>query len=59
MEWIERVGNLRSAARTQVLALTGRSLIGPQSGCAGVAPEHIRWHTAQVFRGEARAAEGV
>ncbi|MGY4952262.1 phosphorothioated DNA-binding restriction endonuclease [Streptomyces nigrescens] len=46
-----------TAARTQVLALTGQTLIGPQRGSARVAPEHIRWHTAQVFRGEARLAE--
>jgi putative restriction endonuclease len=45
-----------AAARGQVLDLAGRGLLGPQPGTAPVAPEHIGWHTAQVFRGEARAA---
>lgn len=45
------------AARQHVLELTGRALIGPQNGSARVAPAHITWHTAQVFRGEPRIAE--
>ncbi|WSB33776.1 hypothetical protein OIE62_26805 [Streptomyces scopuliridis] len=40
-----------------MLDLVGRGLIGPQNGSARVASEHIQWHTAQVFRGEARVAE--
>ncbi|MFJ7999844.1 phosphorothioated DNA-binding restriction endonuclease [Streptomyces sp. NPDC096310] len=43
-----------AAARSHVLDLSGRPLVGPQSGSAGVASEHVDWHTAQVFRGEAR-----
>lgn len=46
-----------TAVRRQVLDLTGQDLIGPQSGSARVAPEHIRWHTDQVFRGEPRIPE--
>ncbi|KAF4409174.1 MULTISPECIES: phosphorothioated DNA-binding restriction endonuclease [Streptomyces] len=46
-----------TAARRQVLDLTGRELTGPQAGSAEVAPEHIGWHTGQVFRGEARTPE--
>ena len=42
------------AARAQVLDLVDRSLIGPQSGSAPVAPENVAWHTEQVFRGKAR-----
>ncbi|MFE1765775.1 phosphorothioated DNA-binding restriction endonuclease [Streptomyces angustmyceticus] len=45
------------AARRQVLDLTGRELAGPQHGSARVAPAHITWHTAQVFRGAPRMAE--
>ncbi|MFF4285242.1 phosphorothioated DNA-binding restriction endonuclease [Streptomyces sp. NPDC001633] len=41
-------------AKGQVLDLTGRTLIGPQSGSARVASEHIAWHTDQVFRGRPR-----
>ncbi|MEU0281240.1 phosphorothioated DNA-binding restriction endonuclease [Streptomyces sp. NPDC088147] len=48
-----------AAARTHVLDLTGRGLIGPQNGSPRVASEYIQWHTAQVFRGEARVAEPV
>ncbi|MFE2034371.1 phosphorothioated DNA-binding restriction endonuclease [Streptomyces scopuliridis] len=48
-----------TAARTHVLDLVGRGLIGPQNGSARVASEHIRWHTSQVFRGEARVAEPI
>ncbi|MFB7271760.1 phosphorothioated DNA-binding restriction endonuclease [Streptomyces sp. NPDC056244] len=47
------------AARSQVLDLTGRPLLGPQNGSTRVAPEHVRWHTEQVFRGEARVPERV
>ncbi|MEE1931165.1 HNH endonuclease [Streptomyces sp. TRM 70351] len=43
-------------ARTQVIALAGRELAGPQPGAEPVAAEHIAWHTAQVFRGEPRLA---
>ncbi|WP_329147013.1 HNH endonuclease [Streptomyces sp. NBC_01456] len=54
----EFVGQSRTA-REQVLGLTGRALIGPQQGSARVAPAHITWHTAQVFRGEPRVPECV
>ncbi|MFB6440075.1 phosphorothioated DNA-binding restriction endonuclease [Streptomyces sp. NPDC056411] len=46
-----------TAARAQVLDLSGRDLIGPQTGSDGIAAAHIAWHTAQVFRGEPRAVE--
>ncbi|MFD7506840.1 phosphorothioated DNA-binding restriction endonuclease [Streptomyces sp. NPDC059850] len=42
------------AARTQVLDLVDRSLIGPQGGSEPVAAENVDWHTEQVFRGKAR-----
>ncbi|MEU0844218.1 phosphorothioated DNA-binding restriction endonuclease [Streptomyces sp. NPDC005962] len=45
-----------AAARTQVLDLVDRSLIGPQGGSAPVAAENVDWHTEQVFRGKARVA---
>ncbi|MFJ2557900.1 MULTISPECIES: phosphorothioated DNA-binding restriction endonuclease [unclassified Streptomyces] len=48
-----------AAARSHVLDLSGRALLGPQSGSAGVDPERVDWHTAQVFRGEARTPESV
>nr|WTB32658.1 HNH endonuclease [Streptomyces sp. NBC_00830] len=43
------------SARTQVIALAGQPVLGPQPGSAPVAAEHIGWHTSQVFRGEPRA----
>ncbi|MEU9124045.1 phosphorothioated DNA-binding restriction endonuclease [Streptomyces sp. NPDC048506] len=46
-----------TAARNQVLDLSGQSLVGPQNGSARIAPERIQWHTAQVFRGEPRIGE--
>ncbi|MFI1013802.1 phosphorothioated DNA-binding restriction endonuclease [Streptomyces sp. NPDC020965] len=46
-------------ARSQVLGLTGRALLGPQGGSDRIAPEYVRWHTTQVFRGEARLVEAV
>ncbi|MEV7865546.1 phosphorothioated DNA-binding restriction endonuclease [Streptomyces sp. NPDC088124] len=52
----EFVGRGR-AARSHVLDLSGRALLGPQHGSAGVDPEHVTWHTEQVFRGEARTPE--
>ncbi|MEO3976090.1 phosphorothioated DNA-binding restriction endonuclease [Streptomyces sp. CAU 1734] len=48
-----------TTARTQVLDLVGGTLTGPRRGSAQVAPEHIDWHTGQVFRGGARVAEAV
>jgi putative restriction endonuclease len=44
------------AVETNVLALAGRPLLGPQRGQPPVAEEHIDWHLTQVFRGPARAA---
>ncbi|MEU2511744.1 phosphorothioated DNA-binding restriction endonuclease [Streptomyces syringium] len=44
------------AARVQVLDLSGQPLMGPQPGNDPVEPEHIAWHTRQVFRGEPRLA---
>ncbi len=45
-----------TAARDQVIALTGRPLLGPQLGTPSIAPIHRSWHTAQVFHGPARPA---
>ncbi|MDL4774516.1 phosphorothioated DNA-binding restriction endonuclease [Actinomadura xylanilytica] len=44
------------AARSLVQALSGRPVRAPQPGLPGVEPEHIDWHTAQVFRTPARTA---
>ncbi|TDC43773.1 restriction endonuclease [Actinomadura sp. KC345] len=43
-------------SRSLVLALVGRPAQKPQAGSAPVEPQHIAWHTRQVFRGPARAA---
>lgn len=43
------------SAQTQVLQLAGAPLLPPQTGTARVAGHHRGWHTAQVFRGPARA----
>ncbi|MEV7776899.1 phosphorothioated DNA-binding restriction endonuclease [Kitasatospora sp. NPDC088351] len=43
------------ASRQQVLALAGRSVIGPQPGLPAVAGRHREWHVRQVFHGAARA----
>ncbi|WP_189931346.1 phosphorothioated DNA-binding restriction endonuclease [Streptomyces sulfonofaciens] len=48
-----------TAARSHVLDLAGRALIGPQNGSAPVAPDNVNWHTAQVFRGAARVVGGI
>jgi putative restriction endonuclease len=45
-----------NAAEKWVLALAGAPLTGPQPGDPPPAPEHIAWHTTQVFRGPARVA---
>lgn len=45
-----------TAARAHVLGLVGRTLRGPQHGSAPVDLDNVAWHTAQVFRGEARTA---
>jgi putative restriction endonuclease len=44
------------AAVGQVLDLAGRPLVGPQPGSDPVAEEHVVWHTAEVFKGDARHA---
>ncbi|MFI1826667.1 phosphorothioated DNA-binding restriction endonuclease [Streptomyces sp. NPDC020412] len=47
------------SARTHVLDLTARPLLGPQPGNPRIAAEHRRWHEEQVFHGKAReSAEG-
>ena len=46
-----------AAARSQVLDLVDRSLLGPQHGSDPVAAENVAWHTEQVFRGKARVAQ--
>ncbi|MFV8129163.1 phosphorothioated DNA-binding restriction endonuclease [Streptomyces syringium] len=51
----EFIGDGR-AARGQVHDLSGQPLMGPQPGTDPVDPEHIAWHTRQVFRGEPRLA---
>lgn len=38
------------------LDLAGRPVREPEAGSARVEPEHIAWHSRQVFRGPARAA---
>ncbi|MFI6287098.1 phosphorothioated DNA-binding restriction endonuclease [Streptomyces sp. NPDC051018] len=48
-----------ASARSHVFSLIGQELIGPQNGSARVASEHVGWHTAQVFRGQARTPEPV
>lgn len=47
------------AARTQVTALAGRPLLGPQPGAHPVAPAHRLWHARQVFQGEPRPTAPV
>ncbi|MFD5031421.1 phosphorothioated DNA-binding restriction endonuclease [Streptomyces sp. NPDC058220] len=42
------------AARQFVTDLVGRPLLAPQPGSPDVAPDHIAWHSTQVFRGTAR-----
>lgn len=44
------------AARTQVTALAGGPLRGPQPGARRVAAAHRAWHTSQVFHGSPRPA---
>ncbi|MEV5374575.1 phosphorothioated DNA-binding restriction endonuclease [Streptomyces nondiastaticus] len=44
------------AAREHVIALAGRSLIGPQPGARPVAAAHLDWHARQVFHGSPRPA---
>ncbi|WP_369393270.1 phosphorothioated DNA-binding restriction endonuclease [Streptomyces sp. CG1] len=44
------------AAREHVIALAGRTLIGPQPGVRPVADAHRDWHARQVFHGESRPA---
>ncbi|WKU46080.1 HNH endonuclease [Streptomyces sp. VNUA116] len=44
------------AAREHVIALAGRSLIGPQPGARPVGAAHLDWHTRQVFHGSPRPA---
>ncbi|PJM91517.1 phosphorothioated DNA-binding restriction endonuclease [Streptomyces sp. CB01373] len=48
------------AALRQVLALSGRPVIGPQPGMPRVAAHHRDWHRQQVFHGvpRPRAADG-
>ncbi|MGV9317102.1 phosphorothioated DNA-binding restriction endonuclease [Streptomyces sp. NPDC003691] len=41
-------------SRSQVLALAGRPVGGPQPGVPPVADEHREWHVRQVFQGEPR-----
>ena len=48
-----------SAARAQVLALTGRPLLGPQPGMRPIAAHHREWHTGQVFHGSPRPGPAV
>ncbi|WP_067460385.1 phosphorothioated DNA-binding restriction endonuclease [Actinomadura macra] len=43
-------------SRSNVLALSGRPAGEPQTGLPVVDPQHIDWHTRQVFRRPARAA---
>ncbi|MEU3732905.1 phosphorothioated DNA-binding restriction endonuclease [Streptomyces sp. NPDC033538] len=45
-----------TAAREHVIALAGRSLIGPQPGVRPIAAAHRSWHTSQVFYGSPRPA---
>ncbi|MEU9603972.1 phosphorothioated DNA-binding restriction endonuclease [Streptomyces sp. NPDC048057] len=48
------------SARTHVLALSARPLLGPQPGNPRIAAEHREWHEAQVFHGKPREpAAGV
>ncbi|GAA2417413.1 HNH endonuclease [Actinomadura vinacea] len=49
------VGRTPSAV-TQVKDLSGRPVREPQSGLPTPEPDHVDWHTAQVFRSPARAA---
>ncbi|WP_435887562.1 hypothetical protein [Streptomyces nigra] len=44
------------AAREHVIALAGRTLIGPRPGASPVAAVHRSWHTGQVFHGRPRPA---
>ncbi|WP_316519964.1 phosphorothioated DNA-binding restriction endonuclease [Kitasatospora brasiliensis] len=46
------------ASRRHVLALSGRTVIGPQAGVAPVAERHREWHARQVFHGEPRQPVG-
>ncbi|MGW0736401.1 phosphorothioated DNA-binding restriction endonuclease [Streptomyces sp. NPDC002851] len=43
-----------SAAHEHVLALSGRTLIGPQPGAHPIAAAHRAWHVSQVFHGAPR-----
>jgi hypothetical protein len=43
-----------AVARAQVVALAGRSVIGPQPGALPVTAAHRSWHTRQVFHGSPR-----
>ncbi|MCA6095152.1 HNH endonuclease [Streptomyces sp. SCA3-4] len=45
-----------TVAHEQVIALTGRPLIGPQPGADPVAAAHRAWHASQVFHGTPRPA---
>jgi putative restriction endonuclease len=47
------------AAREHVIALAGRTLVGPQPGVRPVAASHRDWHTRQVFHGEPRPARAA
>jgi putative restriction endonuclease len=44
------------AAEDLVMRLVGQELLPPQRGHELPRPEHVEWHTAQVFRGPARVA---
>ncbi|MFI7230582.1 phosphorothioated DNA-binding restriction endonuclease [Nonomuraea angiospora] len=43
------------ASRDMVLSLAGRPARSPQSGLDAVEPDHISWHSRQVFRTPARS----
>jgi putative restriction endonuclease len=43
-----------TSAREHVIALAGRTLVGPQPGTSPVAASHRSWHTGQVFHGTPR-----
>ncbi|WP_207946319.1 phosphorothioated DNA-binding restriction endonuclease, partial [Actinomadura sp. 7K507] len=45
-----------ATSRSLVLDLVGRLAREPQPGLVPVEPDHIEWHTRQVFRSPARAA---
>jgi putative restriction endonuclease len=45
-------------AEQMVLSLVGRDVDKPQPGQSRPMPEHVRWHTREVFRSPARQAAG-